>query len=117
LELVSWQQAWVDAQDRDEDRPLPVHAGADYVRRLHAQYVEFLFDGSRGMTEDAVGPAPERTASAAIAWCTPDAGDGHASSGYDAAQVMCSECDGWEGTICPHRCGVHLVSVQAERER
>jgi hypothetical protein len=39
LELVPWQWAWVDAQDRGEAAPLPTHPGADYVRRLYAQYM------------------------------------------------------------------------------
>jgi hypothetical protein len=42
LELVSWQQAWVDSRDRGEvGVQLPDHSGADYVRRLYAQYVVF----------------------------------------------------------------------------
>jgi hypothetical protein len=54
--------------------------------------------------------------SAAIAWHKADAGDGHPSFGYGAAKVQCANCDGWEGTVCPNGCGVHLVSVQAEKD-
>jgi hypothetical protein len=53
---------------------------------------------------------------AAIMSLVSDAGDGHPSCGYDAAKVKCAECDGWEGVACPHGCGVHLMSVQAEKD-
>lgn len=56
-----------------------------------------------------------RDESAAIAWQVM-ADDGLPSFGYDTAQVRCAECDGWEGTACPHGCGVHLVSVQAQKD-
>jgi hypothetical protein len=53
---------------------------------------------------------------AAIMWTTSDAGDGHPSMGYGAAKVQCANCDGWEGTSCPHDCGVRLVSIAAEKD-
>lgn len=42
------------------------------------------------------------------------ASDGLASFGYENAKVKCPECDGWNGTVCPHGCGVRLISTQAE---
>lgn len=49
---------------------------------------------------------------AAIGWLIRDE-DGP-SFGWDHAKVQCAECDGWEGTTCPHGCGVRLVSTEAE---
>lgn len=38
------------------------------------------------------------------------------SHAIESAKVQCPECDGWTGLSCPHGCGVHLVSVQAEED-
>lgn len=42
------------------------------------------------------------------------ASDGLPMFGWDNAKVKCAECDGWTGTVCPHGCGVRLVSTQRE---
>jgi len=42
------------------------------------------------------------------------ANDGLPFTSFENAEVRCPECEGWKGTVCPHGCGVRLVSTQAE---
>jgi hypothetical protein len=49
---------------------------------------------------------------AAIGWS--ERGPEGPSFGWDHAKVECERCDGWEGVVCPHGCGVRLISTQAE---
>lgn len=58
----------------------------------------------------------DRSERPAIGW-TVRASDGLPSFGWDNAEVKCPECDGWKGTVCPHGCGVHLVSTQREDDQ
>ena len=78
-----------------------------------------LFDDDCNATQPPTGRnAMIERQNAAIMWFTSDAGDGHPGTGYGSAKVKCSECDGWEGIVCPHGCGVHLVSIaHAERRK